>query len=355
MKLELLVLDDNFKEISIIDSFASCIWTDRLNEYGDFEIYTNMDVTLFNLCKKDYYLWTENSEHQMIIEQKLIKTDVEDGSKLIISGRSLETILYRRIVWGQKILSGNFQDSISVLLTENIINPTDPNRKISNFIFEPSTDPLITELVVEAQYFGEYLYDVINRLCVSVGIGFKIILNSQNQFVFSLYAGKDRTYNQAINPYVIFSPEFENLLDSEYSETNKTYKNVAMIAGEGEGSDRTIINIGTGNGLSRKEYFCDASDLSKTTDTGILTDTQYQEQLSQRGLEELTELQETITFEGEVDATKTFIYGQDFYLGDIVQIENEYGITGTAYISEFIISQDNNGISMYPTFNMIEE
>ena len=355
MKLELLVLDTNFKEISIIDSFASCIWTDRLNEYGDFEIYTNMDLNLFALCQKDYYLWTENSDHQMIIQERRIKSDVEDGAKLIISGKSLETILDGRVVWGQKILSGNLQDGVEALLNENIINPTLADRKISNFIFERSTDPIITALSVEAQYFGENLYTIIHNLCTSNSIGFKITLNAQNQFVFRLYAGADRTYNQVTNPYVIFSPEFENLMGSDYKESNKSFKNVAMVAGEGDGSARTIVNVGTATGLSRKEYFCDASDISKTTDSGTLTDAQYQEQLSQRGIEELTTLQGTVTFEGEVDATKTFVYGEDFFLGDVVQIENEYGVTGTAYISEFIISQDNNGLSMYPTFTMIEE
>ena len=60
-------------------------------------------------------------------------------------------------------------------------------------------------------------------------------------------------------------------------------------------------------------------------------------------------------FEGEVEATIMYKYGEDFFMGDYVQLEDEYGHEGQAYISEFIISQDSSGISMYPTFITLQE
>ena len=36
--MEILVLNTNFESVYIIDSCISMIWTDRYNEYGDFEI-----------------------------------------------------------------------------------------------------------------------------------------------------------------------------------------------------------------------------------------------------------------------------------------------------------------------------
>ena len=50
-----------------------------------------------------------------------------------------------------------------------------------------------------------------------------------------------------------------------------------------------------------------------------------------------------------------FEYGEDFTMGDTVQVANEYGHESAAYISEIIISQDNGGISIYPTFKTITE
>ena len=46
-------------------------------------------------------------------------------------------------------------------------------------------------------------------------------------------------------------------------------------------------------------------------------------------------------------------YGEDFFIGDIVQIANEYGHEGRAYISELVISQNEDGVSIYPTFQTI--
>ena len=50
-----------------------------------------------------------------------------------------------------------------------------------------------------------------------------------------------------------------------------------------------------------------------------------------------------------------FKYGEDFFIGDIVQIANEYGNEETAYISELVISQDEEGFSIYPTFKMVQD
>ena len=120
------------------------------------------------------------------------------------------------------------------MLNENVISPSDSNRKISNFIFKESTDSAITKLKLEAQYTGDNLYDVIQKICEEQGIGFKITLNDKKQFVFELYAGFDRSYDQTENPYVIFSPKFENIINSNYIESKASLKTVTLVGGEGE-------------------------------------------------------------------------------------------------------------------------
>lgn len=353
--MEALVLNTNFETVGIVDVFESMIWTDRFDSYGDFELYLPMDASYFLLLQKDYYLWSRDSEHLMIIEDVAIDTDVEEGNHLVVTGRSLESILERRIIWGYKILTGNFQNGIETLLNENIISPTDEDRIISNFIFEESTDPIITKMEIDAEYMGEDLYTIISDECVERGIGFKITLNEQNQFVFKLYAGTDRSYAQETNPYVIFSPGFDNIINSNYYTSNANYKNVAFVAGEGEGQYRITTTIGSGSGLDRRELFVDASDLSSDTEEALLSKAEYLEKLNSRGLVELAQYPTTTAFEGEVETSQLFKYGEDFFIGDIVQIVDEYGNEGAACISELVISQDKEGFTMLPTFTMIEE
>lgn len=353
--MEVLVLDTNFESVTVIDSFKSLIWTDRYSVCGDFELALAMDPSLLEFLKEDYYLWFRESEHCMIIEDLAIDSDVEDGNMLIVTGRSLESILERRIVWGQKVLKGNLQNGIQTLLNEAIISPSDTNRKISNFIFESCTDTKVTDLTIDAQYFGEDLYTIISGLCEENSIGFKIILNDDNQFVFSLYAGADRSYDQTANPYVIFSPNFDNIINSNYFMSKATLKNVILVAGEGEGSSRKTATTGSGSGLDRREFFVDARDISSHTDDGDLSDSEYTDQLVSKGNKTLAENTVTTAFEGEVEATQLFKYGEDFFIGDIVQIADDYGHENAAYISELVISQDDNGFSIHPTFKSITE
>ena len=133
-------------------------------------------------------------------------------------------------------------------------------------------------------------------------------------------------------------------------------KNVTLIGGEGEGAERKYASVGEASGLNRRELFTDARDISSDVGDGVvLTDAEYTAQLKQRGKEKLTENEDVVSFEGEVDTTTMFQYGVDFFKGDVVQIANEYGHETTARIIEIVMSEDENGMSVYPTFKTAQE
>lgn len=354
--MDLIILDKNLSQVDIVDSYESLIWTDKYCDYGDFEIYTYAKQEVIDKYKQDYYLWFKDSEHIMIIEKLEISSDAENGNHLLVTGRSLESILKRRIVWTQTNISGNLQNGVKKLLDDAIINPSDVNRKINNFIFEESTDPAVTSLELDAQYTGDNLFDVIVDILKPKDLGFKITLNSDNQFVFKIYSGVDRSYQQNKNPYVIFSPKFENIINSNYINSLLDFKNVTLIAGEGEGSDRKTQSIGSVSGIERRELFTDARDISSTTESGgTIPIADYNKKLIQRGTEKLDEYKIEKIFEGEVEATQLFKYKEDFYLGDVVQVVNEYNMEHRSRVVAFIHSADSKGYAAYPTFDILED
>lgn len=362
--MDISILDTNFNPIDILETYESLIWNDRYRECGDFEIYTPINKKLLEVIKRDYYLQRPDSEHVMIVEKILIETDVENGNHLTITGRSLESILDRRIVWGQKIISGNLEECVKMLIDECIINPSDENRKIDNFIFEYSYDPVIRVLRIDTQFTGDNLYDIVVCICNKHGIGFKITLNDNKQLVFKLYAGKDRSYDQTENSYVTFSPEFDNILNSNYLESRTNLKNVALIGGEGEGEERKYESIilnrdsGTSVGINRRELFVDARDITPNLGYGeIMPENDYKALLIQRGNEKLLEHVEEISMECEVEPNMTYKYGRDddYYIGDIVQVIDEYGHDEKARIIEMVTSEAEEGTSIYPTFEIIKE
>lgn len=391
--MEATILNTNFEDVCIIDNYKSFIWTDRYDEAGDFEICIPISKLPPTDIKKGYYVWNANSEHMMIIDTITIDSDVEDGALFIISGKSLESILSRRIVWRKKVFVSpevvdpstgaislgdkpNLQNGIKTLLEENVINTVEA-RKIPNFIFdEELEDEKITSLTFEAEYLGNELYEVIHNLCVENEIGFKVTYHDtfvkdgvtyNNAFVFKLYAGVDHSYGteeepQIMNPYVIFSPNYENITNTNYLDSDSALKNVTLIVGESEydedGNEVTRIDyeLGSATGLERREIYTDSTSLAiEDEHGGIISSERYQALLKQKGIDTLMENTTVTAFDGEVDPTNMYVYGEHYYMGDIVQIANEYGQEGRAYISEYIMSCDDGGMSTYPTFKAIQK
>lgn len=349
--MDMMILNQNFEKIAVIDGYESLLWVDRYNEPGELEIYTPMSDTVTEFYKVGYYIQLKESNHTMIIEDFSIESKIETGNHAKIRGRSLESILDRRIIWEQVNYTGNLQNAVQDILNKAFISPSIADRTLSNFIFEASEDTNITGLTIEAQYTGDNVLDVINKICKDNEIGYSVTLNDSNQFVFKLYKGVDRSYKQESLPYVIFKPSFENIIKSNYSETNSTYKNVTLVAGEGEGASRVTRTVGGGSGLSRKELYTDARDIQR--EEGMSWDTYYS-LLDTRGNENLKEYKVDKFFEGECETTKLFVYGRDFNMGDVVQVANEYGIESPARIIEYIYSSDESGTLSYPTFEAMD-
>lgn len=374
--MEAIVLNTDLEVVGIVDIYKSFIWTDRYNDNGDFEISLTLNNGIPEFVQKDYYLVNPDSEHAMIVESISIDTDMEEGPTFLVKGESLESLLKRRIVWTKTTFEAkdgiepNLQNGIKQLIDDAIINPAMAIRKIDNFIFEESNDPNITKLTFEAQYFGEELYEIISKLCKENDIGFKITINDNRQFVFKLYAGVDHSYGtedtpQNTNPYVIFSPRFDNIINTNYLDSNESFKNVTLVAGESDTSEsgkelsRDTYVVALSDfyaGVFRREIFTDANGVNRNKGSDdALSEEQYQAHLRQAGIDTLIEHTILTAFEGEVEPTTMYEYGKDYLIGDIVQLEDEYGHEGRAYISEYVMSCDQQGISAYPTFVTIQK
>lgn len=335
--------------VSVVENFSSFVWTDRYYSAGDFELYVPPTIRVLTQYIPDYYIVRPDSEHVMIIDSVLLEED-DDGYSYKISGESLESILKRRILWTDTTLSGNFQDAIETLLNGSIISPSIADRKIDNFVFVKSEDEAIISLTIEeAEYSkNETIYDIIEKNCQEFEIGFKVTLTSDNKFAFTLYKGVDRSYDQTAVPYVIFSPAFDNLTSSSFLKSYTDYKNVALVTGtstdgEGESTDLSTV-VGEASGLDRRETHIDAGDVQGNTSV-----------LIKKGNEELAALKKTEAFEGEANVFNMFVYGKDFFIGDMVQLEDAFGNTGKSIVSEMVFSSDGEGEKFYPTFIVPEE
>lgn len=342
----LTVLDKNYEKVGILEDYSSLIWTTRYYKVGDFEVVVSNDEYHRNLLQKGYILTRSDDEYAGIIEDIEYSTDEELAETLIITGRFLSCILGRRIIAQQTQLYGTVSGGIQNLINDAIIYPVDSKRKISNFVVIPTQ---YTERL-EAQYTGKNLLTTIEDICESNLIGFKTTLENKI-FNFTLYKGKDRSYNQSENPHVIFSDKYDNLLSSNYKEITSEKVTNVLVAGEGEGLNRKTlwVTVDDPSGLDRYEMYQDQRNLS--TNNGDITDAEYFLQMQQEGLENITTL--TSAFEGNVyfDSVE---YRKDVNIGDIVVIENEkWGIYINSRLVEVIESINEAGeYEISPTFGV---
>lgn len=346
---------DNYEIIAILDCFTSLIWTKRYYACGDFELYLPADDSLLDILRPNMFLTREDDDSVMVIEKFNIKTDAENGDYFIIAGRSLESILYRRIFDRQFTLNntGTLADAVQAMVTECTTNrdstPTRPRtyRQIPNLTVDTSSS---FDGAMNVQFTGQTLLDGIFSICNPRNVGVKMTLTN-GMLLLSLYQGSEIE--------TTFSPEFDNLVNSSYVYDITKYTNSIEVAGEGEGNQRRIYTAlyfdpdnAPEEGLDLYELFVDARNISSNNEEIPLNE--YYNLLSAKAEEIHSERENTKSFEAEVEPLASFKYKTDWNLGDIVTVTNEYDITAYPRIVEVIESWDESGYKVIPTFDALE-
>lgn len=431
---DIYVLDQNFDLVYVVDTYKSCIWSKRYVELGDCELYLPATPDLLNALVKDYYLIRQNDDMVCRIKKIQLDTDAENGDYLIITGSDTKDLCDQRIVWSTMTCDGPLETFIRQMVTKTMITPNLTARTMlkanGSALVALGTAAGFTDVMTE-QVSYKNVGEKIREYCTKYGWGYKMVLNGTT-LNFILYAGVDRTNS------VFFSDDYENLITTSYVEDDTNLANVALVGGEGEGSERSRNVSGYEEGIDRYEIFVDAKDITQTiswsdlvsiyptTDSGgegyfategsqnvyklnylnvhIVDSDQlrqlkinypsgqeitigdidyyqvynvtianvpssspadsdnvtlraiiYEVYLLNRGYEKLAEYGEKITFEGTIEPTVTFMYKDDYNLGDIVTVQNRYGISASVRIVEVIEVDDDNGYSVQPKFEFVEQ
>lgn len=270
----------------------------------------------------------EIDEGQKISSGYLVETVLlNDGSKPYIEvyAYSLSVMLNWRKIYRQQVFNGKIGIVANSFVSTNCINTT-ANRVITDLVL--GADPGIDIDVSEA--FTDKDLDVsMWEMLAKYEMSYDIYINHETKkFEFTVFKGKDRSIAQKDNPIVVFSKEFENVLNQSYSDDKFSYRNTVFVAGEGEGGDRTIVEVGSANsGWNRRELFVDARDLQSDYDNGSgsssIPPAEYTRLLTERGLNKLKEYPRVTSFETEISTDSQFKFNEHFFLGDIISNKND--------------------------------
>ena len=351
--MQIYVLGDDYSPVFVIDSFTSLIWTKRFFDCGDFELYISADKKLLDYIHEDSLLIRDDDDSVMVVETLRISTDAENGDYFIFSGRSLESILYRRIFLSQFIVSDT---TINSAVQKMVTNCTTTNRPSETYRQIPGLtvdNDNVIEKEISCQFTGQTLLDGIISICQPDGIGIKMVI-SGNDLVLSFHKGNENG--------IVFSNEFDNIISSAYEYDTTNYATYLEIAGEGEGKNRRYAGMFVNptrpayirdSGLKLREKYVDARDIS--SNDGEIDNYEYYSMLIARGHEKLSEYEVVQTFECEIEPRIQYVYKRDYDLGDIVKAENDYGIQVDARITEIIESWDNEGYRIIPKIESTEQ
>lgn len=347
------LLNESFEIIGQLENISSYIWTTRYYSAGECEICAPCTPEIVQSVEKamfaarDIDFQSDGSiKNAMVIDSSSynITTDAETGQETItIDGNCLKSLLARRVIWGQLTITGTPLYIINALIQQNLTNPKLALRKIDNvkIAYTDNKPCRITKM-----FKGDNLLDAVLNLCKRYGYGIRSLITADNYIKFEFFRGQDKSDK------IFMSVANDNLTNTTYTSDKSNSANAAMVGGEGEGNKQRTASIGRKTGWARKEIYVDAS--SKTTNAENMTDLAYNNILLQAGQDELGKRKEITGMEAEAIDGVMYNYGEDYSLGDLVNISDRYGHSMVTRTAEIIESYDDTGYVLVPSFAVDE-
>lgn len=345
--------------LGVVEEITSLVWTRRYWEPGEFKMLVPFNDTHNKLLQEDNIVIKHGDTEAAEIKYVSISKNLEGFEVIEVQGKFLTQWIGKRVIENQLAnVSDTAQNLIRRIVDENCVT-TSAARKIPDLSM--ADDPAIagSKILYTSEIYANAL-DAIEDLAQGSKIGFRVDTDrSTGHHVFSVYKGVDSTENNSAgNPPCIFSQEYDNVLEQEYSKSTEKYKNTAYVSGETreDASFETVIVGAENTGLNRNELYVSGGDIKQTykddDDKEVtMTDEEYRRALSDRGGEKLEQYPVSQSFASEINVGANLIYRKDFDLGDRVTCFNrKWNVRIDARITEITESYEVKGEGLEITF-----
>ena len=353
-----------FERVGMIKTCKFAQYKQQFCGTGSFSIKVPIsEESLKYLNKKHFILFDEDVMGIIRYRKKV----TSDDSTVEIKGYLLNKILDWRSFLFTKSFSGTITNISRRMVEYFFISNSDSRRNISSIALATEPEYMPDAPKSSIQDTGHTVGYVLQSLLSPFGYGYALVpiiakySESLGQMVnisrlsFRVLKPADRTIGNAEgNTPVQFSVSMNNLASSTYIEDDTEYCSTGIVAGEGEGSGRTIVEVGDteASGMDRIEFYVDARDLQSVTDDTVLTEEEYAEVLSNRGYSYMEDRTSFSSMDGTIiDGASSYVYGKDFFNGDYVSVVDEdLGIIASVQISSVTKSLTESGEKLDVTF-----
>ncbi|MCL2575727.1 MAG: siphovirus ReqiPepy6 Gp37-like family protein [Defluviitaleaceae bacterium] len=340
--MELFVYDRDLNRLGMIEEITSFIWTRRYSKVGEFNLLVPFTTKHRELLQKGNLIAKRDDSEAGEIKYIDFSQDTQGKEIIEVQGKFITGWLGRRIIERQILTNIPPPAIIMQIVIENLINPTNDLRKIDRLA---NTD--FSQISrANTEYISEPFINVglaVEQIAKAAELGYKIVADVREQlYNFSIYDGIDRSAAQQAKPQMVFSFEFDNILEKTFIRSIERLRTTAYVGGEIlRDAPRRIVEIGENfAGLDRCEVYINASDIAQSwqdeSGTQItLSNAEYNALLYQRGIQELINFIETMSFNAKVDNRIRPVYKKDYDLGDIVTCkDSKWGVSVNKRIVE---------------------
>lgn len=338
------VFDKNLNRLITVMHYPYTQYLRKFNSAGDFEMRLYLDDVAKTIFSQGKFILFEKNVCGIVTYFGLATDEDTNSQEFSIKGYTVNWLLDLRSISTTEYFSGTTAEIAVKIVNDNCVNPVNTKRKLPIII---SSEPLPESASISTQITGANVREKVESLLETENMGYEVVPiisgTKLTGFEFRILKGADRTVgNTAGNPPILFSVYMKNILTSNYIYNTNDFRNMAYVAGEGEGSQRTIVTIGDEySGIDRVESFVDARDLQRETQTEsgttkTLTPEEYRATLLARGEEKLNEQITEEVYEAEINSIDNqYVFEKDYFLGDWVTVEDRrLGLQLTAQITE---------------------
>ena len=387
--MDLYTLTKQFFPQHNIDRFFSLIWTERYYSAGDFQVVLPVIPYLIQQLAPGTLIGLRGVKEIMVVDTLVIANDT-----ITVSGGDLVQFLNQRVAWfedpgydgsgdnpdgssqprssGVKFAdySDNTQTAgefISGVVKSMVIDP-DPFDVPFMSINLDWNDEVISNLSLgnidhtggnqDLSFPIGQLYDSLVQIAQAQNVGFRLYLSSADydtgdySLKFSTYRGKDRTSDQTDRDLLRFSGDLDNFTGTSETYSNTDSKNVAYVTFQNVVSVHYPPWVDPDNppkNFSRRVIRVDAPDIHLVAGDGKID--RFRARVAANTFRHQRDL---TTVDGQVlEVPGQYRYPQDYFLGDLVELEGKSGLIVKATVAEYIRSQDQYGIKEYPTFQIL--
>lgn len=352
-----------FANGQLIPNLRRKTWIERYDEPGEFTLTANADSGLREFLPTGTAISHIDTQEVMVVENHEISESRGEVSELVITGRSLDSILDQRRVGASQVTfptadaPANFDITLQLswaqavyLIKKHITSPdvADPNDAIASITVDTNVTGVGTS---EARTIprGSVLEGLREIMAVD-SLGIKTVrsyphVSANNKVLFRVHRGVDRTAT------IAFTYETDEIDNADYLWSNKSDKNAVLVTGKWV---ETMVK-GPETGINRRVMHIDASDLDEAYTTNPVggTRTAIVNAMIVRGNQALAAQKEVALIKAEANSnSRRYQYRVDYDLGDLVTVRGQYSESATRRIMEYVEIEDETGEYGQPTFSV---